>query len=261
MTRARVLSLIAAGVVTALTVGCSSSSDEPSADAPVVLQGAYLPKAASGETAMSGIVFAGTHYVLRTRECADVRCEERGSFAIDSQNHLLNLVVDGSGRSYSLPFQVLATREQKGASAGGVKAAALGGVLRPTDSTLVKEPGTIVVNESVSLTVAVDVQLSGQDFSAENEAGLCGDPTVYNGTGSHKTRTYLGNERDRRNVGNAACTKAKEDAEKKCKSSPWVCTATASGTVALEPDCEGVLEISCTCSATTKCKYEWVSPI
>ncbi|MBS2012034.1 MAG: hypothetical protein JST00_04055 [Deltaproteobacteria bacterium] len=222
-------------------LGCSSSSssaESPSDSDAALLDGAYLSKSTAGGRLL-GIVFSEGRYRLRHVGCDDVGCEEVGRFSYDRRRAAVDLVVDGDGRTYAMSLEVVSTRP-----AGVTPRSAS---LAPSSQQLLEGSSTLVV--------ASQVLIEGESF--QNEPGLCDGQKIFNATATYKTMTYFGNDRDRRNVGEVACSRARDDVNAACKRSPWVCTATPSGTTALPPDCEGVLEISCTCTATTKCNYSW----
>lgn len=224
----------------AALTACSSSSPESSGtgSSSAALEGAYMRKAAPAEGRLLGIVFAGDRYRLRRAPCDDDGCEEVGAFARDPTNGRLALTAD-SGRATTMALEVVSTR--------GTKSATRPAVVGIAATQLIDAPATLLV--------ADQLLLDGESY--ETDSDLCEGQKIFNGTATHTTRTYLGSDRDRKNVGDMACSRARDEAEKACKRSPWVCTATPAGTTALSPDCTGGLEISCTCSATTKCNYSW----
>jgi hypothetical protein len=105
-----IFAVLVLGAVVASTGACSSSDDAP-ADDRVALRGAYVPTSESSTAAISLLyVESDARYHLRTRECADESCEERGSYSFGAERHSLELVVDGTGRHYTLPFDIVASR-------------------------------------------------------------------------------------------------------------------------------------------------------
>jgi len=230
---------VVVGLATVLTA-CSSSSPEPSSSgaSSAALSGAYMPKATPADGRLSGIVFTGDRYRLRRAPCDDGGCEEVGTFKHDPTNGRLELTAEG-GKMSAIAVQVVSSRTPEGsARPAGVGIAA-----------------TQLIEAPAQLLVADQVLLDGESY--ENESDLCEGQKIFNGTATYTTRTYWGNDNDRKRVGDIACGQAREDADKQCKKSPWVCTATPTGTTALPPDCTGALEITCKCSASTKCNYSW----
>jgi hypothetical protein len=172
------LGIATLAVVSALTSACSSSSDDTQAPAPaetqVAIRGAYVPSNPASTASISLLfVESDTRYYLRAKGCASASCEEHGSFRFDESRHSLDLVVDGTGKSYSLPFDIMAARPTE---ASEVRPSSLKPAFTPAETPTVPDPaddekGTLtggsveLVNGAVSLIASL-VSLEGEAFES-----------------------------------------------------------------------------------------------
>jgi hypothetical protein len=109
-----------------------------------------------------------TRYRLRANDCYDASCEEHGSYRFDRAARSLNLTKDGSGRSYSLPLEILASRDAIAATPGPVSTrttSALPGQLRVASDDLTDRP-SVLIGEPTKLLTAVELELLGKRYVA-----------------------------------------------------------------------------------------------
>jgi hypothetical protein len=173
MQRSSIFAVIALGALTAVTPACGSSDDAPAestGEARVALRGAYVPATANSQAAISLLsIESDTRYRLTASGCGAANCVEHGAFTYDKERRSLSLVVDGSGKAYSISLDILASRQ---ATPADLSPSSLKPRTTPAEgdtndgATLVNGPADLV-QKTVSL-VATEVTLNGETYSASN---------------------------------------------------------------------------------------------
>jgi hypothetical protein len=157
------LCALALGLLPNFVAACSSSND----DEPVaVLRGEYVPVASNSTAAITLVAFdTDTRYRLRANGCVDASCEEHGSYIFDRANRSLALTMDGSGRSYSLPLVIQASRDARMLTSGSASTRTnvpLPGQLRLTSA--LTEPEREPLVQPVTLIIAPQILLDGVQY-------------------------------------------------------------------------------------------------
>jgi hypothetical protein len=155
---------VIASLLTILAAACGSSSDDKSADPPVAVAGFFQTKAEN--VPIREIELDDVNYRLRSSTCADARCDEHGTFTHDRANHRLDLRVDETGKTYSLPFEVRAT---------AMPSALTTATLPEEEPPTLAEPGKELVETPKEALVATSVLLDGNEYNrvSESSAGRC----------------------------------------------------------------------------------------
>lgn len=137
MTPSRFSGVVAVALVSCLLgAGCASERQEEEAPAPtLVVDGVFRRDAARPSATVDALEFRGNQYWLTPSGCNADACKERGTFALDRPNHLLALIVEGTGRKYQLPFEITSTRSAPDVS-GSSKPASVAGPLAPIGDLL-----------------------------------------------------------------------------------------------------------------------------
>jgi hypothetical protein len=146
-----------------VAIACGSSAGEKTADAPFVVAGFFEAKAGAENVAIREIEFDDIHYRLRSASCAEARCDEQGTFTYDRANKRLDLRVDPSGKTYSLPFEARAAAQPTALTTSSVE--------EPPPA--LTEPGQQVVEQGENPLLVTSVLLNGTEYnlvSAESSA-------------------------------------------------------------------------------------------
>lgn len=147
---------------------CGTTEDAPPGSS-AALRGRYVPKDPTTTQAIDAISFDDDrHYRLMRDHCADVACEEHGSYSVDAAKGLL-VLVDDRGVTTPVPFEVVATQTSTVTSA---KPMFTPPTQNQTESETESETesdgdGTKLIEEvGVPLLVALEVKLFGTAFSS-----------------------------------------------------------------------------------------------
>jgi hypothetical protein len=145
--------------------GCVSSAEEEEPGPPI--EGVFRLETADANAAIEQVEFRDGHYGLLPSGCTEESCTERGTFTVDRPSHAIDLVVQGTGRKYRLPFEVTSTRRGTGL-AGPATPSTFAGPLAPVGDSLVAgdqqtvENGQQLAGQS-QLTVG-SIKLVGQSY-------------------------------------------------------------------------------------------------
>jgi hypothetical protein len=169
--------------LTALATACTSSTEEERPQTKrIALRGTYVHVGDDARISQL-VVESESRYRLRAQGCADVPCEEHGSYVVDADQHALRLRTDDDGREYTVAFEVLASR--------GAEASAPGGVLvqsEPGDGAMIEKDRNLVdgqqniVDASKYSLVATTVLLDGQSYD-NGEMPYCKTGRVFKSGG------------------------------------------------------------------------------
>ena len=228
-------------VVSIISVACGVSA-EPDQEQPAAsVEGMYRLATADSTATIREVEFRGDRYTLVPTSCTQDACKEHGVFAIDRASRRLALTVDGTHRTYDLPFEITSTRGSS--TTDSSKPVTQTGQLTPKADSLVGGGQDLLVRRGVELTVG-SFQLLDKAYTLANDdcggrdmvtiaKSMCSDFKVP--TTSPRIQCILMNDQDNCNAASKqSCLKDTEDNDALSRFDSYRNECTGGGDVALE---------------------------